>query len=149
MGKSVKLTDGSYIDAEGVYDATLGMTQRALNDISMVCNRDSDSNGFKAYSFAGVGDVLKINLTYLSNAYNDIMGLLFGRRGLYAFSIRQGSDGTVNSAEISKLFSVASDEPTISYSDKTCTITLPSSWYATSILFSSEHSQNIEVTTSI
>ena len=31
MGKSVKLTDGSYIDAEGVYDATQGKTQTAIN----------------------------------------------------------------------------------------------------------------------
>ena len=148
MGKSVKLTDGSCIDAEGVYDATKGMTQRALNDISMVCNRDSSSNGFVAYSFAGAGAVLKINITYLSHAYNDITGLLFGRRGIYAFSIRQGADGTVSSAVISKLFSIASEDLTISYSDKTCSITLPSSWYATSILFSCEFPQYIEVATS-
>lgn len=31
MGKSVKLTDGSYIDAEGVYDVTKEATQAALN----------------------------------------------------------------------------------------------------------------------
>ena len=33
MGKSVKLTDGSYIDAEGVYDATQGKTQAELNSL--------------------------------------------------------------------------------------------------------------------
>lgn len=31
MGKSVKLTDGSYIDAEGIYDVTKEATQAALN----------------------------------------------------------------------------------------------------------------------
>jgi hypothetical protein len=31
MGKSVKLTDGSYIDAEGVYDANLKKSQKELN----------------------------------------------------------------------------------------------------------------------
>lgn len=32
MGKSVKLTDGSYIDAEGVWDNALGMTQEEANN---------------------------------------------------------------------------------------------------------------------
>ena len=31
MAQSVKLSDGSYIDTEGIYDATQGRTQAALN----------------------------------------------------------------------------------------------------------------------
>lgn len=32
MSQSVKLTDGSYIDSAGVYDTSLGMTQKAINN---------------------------------------------------------------------------------------------------------------------
>ena len=77
MGKSVKLTDGSYIDAEGVYDATQNYKQSDINAYAMTkLNKIDFSNVSKIGLYTQNNDRIQI-VAYLNDGTGDGYGLTF------------------------------------------------------------------------
>lgn len=77
MGKSVKLTDGSYIDAEGVYDATQGYKQSDINEYAMTkLNKIAVTNASKIAFWTAGGTRIQI-VAYLNDGTGDGYGLTF------------------------------------------------------------------------
>lgn len=127
MAKSVKLTDGSYIDAEGVYDATQGKTQSALNSSFIPGNWF----GKGRYLYTCSGYSTNVNGTSIvitfSYQYSGLMGILISRYGVQFVNVYTGSNPSqITKCDLTTQYTVKNAEmPTISYTEGTCTIKVP------------------------
>ena len=122
MGKSVKLTDGSYIDSEGIYDATQGKTQSALNSSFVPGTWFDAGRHLQVYGGYSAG-AKSINIT-LSNTYMSIMGILITRSGIQFLNVyRSGSQIEVCEL-VNQHTGGPTKMPTISYTGNVCTIAL-------------------------